>query len=48
MLSKNHIKSLKKIMEHYGLTESEGLLLSQNEIEFLHRRIQSKKFKVIK
>ncbi len=43
MLSKNHIKSLKIIIKYYGFTDDEGSLLSQYEIEFLHRRIQSKK-----
>lgn len=42
-LSKNHKKCLEKIAIHYGFTEKEKTLLSQHEIEFLFRRIQSKK-----
>lgn len=45
MLSKKHIKLLKKIIKYYNFTDKEGNFLSQNEIEFLNRRIQLKKGK---
>lgn len=41
-LSKNHKKCLEKISAYYGFTQEEKKLLSQQEIEFLYRRIQNK------